>query len=363
MPNSQLFIIHGMGDYEKDWSLTIQRSIRDTFNSDFYKKVKALGFIEGFDLVEVTYDDVFEDWRRQWKEDAGAAAAAATSLGLDGGIAELLIELAQAPDGDDFFRTHVLDVVMYRFLRPLREEVRQKVRERILARLQAFPIGQLPSWSAIGHSLGTSVLHDSLHAMFTEPVDGMLLGDAYMPEYLFMIANVGKVLWSSGGDFYASKVRPHVLATKGICWKYCNFDHQLDPFTHVDRFDPPAEWFPAEVDKKRVYASVKLENDHVQHWNVHALSHYWSHPRVHCEIIRTLLDNPKIISATEQAKAVKAWEDSALEGAAKAKLQAELKGLQAKAKAGWAGLVKSLAAFRKRVIELGLYKPDGETVK
>lgn len=361
MPNTQLFIIHGMGDYAKGWSLTMQEDIRRTFDS--YKKVKALSYIEGYDLVEVTYDDVFEDWRRQWREDAAAAAAAATAVGLDSGVAEKLLELAKATEGDDFFRTHVLDVLMYRFLRQVREQARQKVRGQILARLHAFPAGQLPSWSAIGHSLGTSVLHDTLHAMFSEPVDGVLLGDAYMPEYLFMVANVGKVVWSSGGEFYASKVKPHVLATRGLCWRYCNFDHQLDPFTHVDRFNPPPEWFPEEVEKKRVFASVKLRNDDVQHWNVHALSHYWSHPDVHCEVIRTLLDNRKIISAKEHADAVKEWEEDAMAGAARKEVEAELKALQAKGKSGWAGITESLAKFRDKVIKLGLYEGDGETGK
>ena len=361
MPNHQVFIIHGMGDYEKDWSLNIQEEIGKTFAA--YKKVNALAYIKEFDFVEVLYDDVFEKWRQMWKADAAAAAAAASAVGLDSGIADKLVELAQSPTGGSFFQTHVLDVVMYRYLKQFREEVDQKVRERIMGHLDAFPVGQLPTWSAIAHSLGTSVLHNTLHGMFTHPVNGVLLGDAYMPAYLFMVANVGKVLWNLGGDFYASKVKPHVLETKGLCWKYCNFDHQLDPFTHVDRFDPPPDWFPADVEKKRVFANVKIQNDDVQDLNVHAISHYWSHPDVHCEIIRTLLDNPRIIDAQEHNDALVEWRKKALKGAAKAKLQAELKALQTKKKSDWASIAESLAEFRKEVIKRGLYKRDGETVK
>lgn len=158
----------------------------------------ALGLFGHFDFVEITCNHVFDKWRAQWKADADAAGAA-VALGLDSGLAGRLVALANGADGEDFFRTRVLDVILSRHLKQFSETVDQSVHKQILERLDAFPRGQQAQWSAIAHSLGTAVLHNTLHAMFTQPVDGVLLGDAYMPTNLYMVANVGKVLWNKGG--------------------------------------------------------------------------------------------------------------------------------------------------------------------
>lgn len=359
MSKHQVFLVHGMGNFEPGWSLALQGEIRKTFGS--YKSVAALALVDRFEFVEVTYNDVFEKWRKQWKEDADAAAKLATGLQLDAGVASKLVTLAKAPTGDSFFQTHVLDVVMYRYLKQFSAEVCQSVRKQILDRLNAFPKGQLPSWSAVAHSLGTSVLHDTLHAMFTQPVDNELLGDAYMPAYLFMVANVGKVLWNRGGDFYSSVVRPHVVDTMGLCWRYGNFDHQLDPFTHVDGFDPPSSWFPAGVARDRIYADITIPKDDIQELNVHSLSHYWSHPDVHVEIIRSLLDIPEIISSAEHSTALTAWRKNTLKANSKSKAQTELLALLAKKKTPWASVVQRLVDFRSAVLAEGLNATDGES--
>jgi hypothetical protein len=359
MAKHQIFLIHGMGSYETGWSLAMQAEIRDSFAA--YRKVDALGLIDRFDFVEIVYDDVFEKWRSMWKQDAAAAAAAATALNLDSGVADKLVSLADAPGGDAFFSTHVLDVVLYRYVKPLQQEVSQNVRKQILERLDAFPKGNLPQWSAIAHSLGTAVLNDTLHAMFTQTVDGVLLGDAYMPAYLFMLANVGKVLWNKGGDFYGSVVKPHPTETMGLCWKYCNFKHALDPIPQVDPFDPPAAWFPQHVDKDRVFADVEIPKGDIQDVNVHGLAHYWSHPSVHAEIIRTVTDIPELISQAEENAALKKWRAATLAATAKKEVQAELRALIARQTAPWSKVVERIFDFRRMVLEEGIDPREGES--
>lgn len=360
MAKHQIFLIHGMGNYDNGWSLLMQEEIRKSFAA--YRKLDALAMVDRFDLVEILYDDVFEKWRRMWKEDAAAAAGALSLLGLDSGVAGKLVSLAQSTEGDDFFRTHVLDVVLYRYVKQFQEEVNQNLRRKILDHLNAFPKGDLPQWSAVAHSLGTAVLHNTLHGMFTHPVDGVLLGDAYMPAYLFMIANVGKVLWNLGGDFYSSKVKPHPTETMGLCWRYCNFHHELDPFVRVDPFNPPKSWFPEHVARERVFADVEIPKQDIQDLNVHGLTHYWTYPPVHVEILRTVTGVPELISDAERNTALAKWRKHTLAKKALNEAQDELRRLSKMKTDGWAEVVQRLFEFRDAVLEDGIDKREGETL-
>jgi hypothetical protein len=208
--------------------------------------------------------------------------------------------------------------------------------------------------------LGTSVVHDTLHAMFTQPVDGTLLGDAFMPAYVFMVANVSKVLWK-GPNFYLSEVRPHVVDTMGLCWKYGNFDHQLDPFTHVDPFDPPIPWFPEGVPKSRVYIDVTIDAGDVQDLNVHALSHYLSHPSVHIPVIRTLADFEEAVSPAEVKKALDTWRKNRLTDKKLANAKKELGDLLNRELGPWEDVVQLLNDYRKLALDTGIDPREGES--
>lgn len=352
MSKHQVFLIHGMGSFEQHWSLDIQKQLRDIFAS--YKKVAGKNLIDHYEFVEITYNDVFEAWRQQWKDDAQSASIAATKLGLDTGVAQKLLTLAKASGGDSFFQTHVLDVIMFRYLTPVAEEVCQSVRKQILGRLNAFPQNDRPQWSVIAHSLGTSVIHDTLQAMFSQPVDGVLLGDTYRPYYIFMIANVSNLLWNREGNFYASDVRPHVVDSLGMCWKYGNFKHELDPISQVDPFSPPRDWFPADLPKSRVYIDIKIDKADIQDLNVHDLSHYLSHPNVHIPIIKTLLDWPEIISAPEEKSALSKWRSLSLQNAALTAAQNKLKGWLVSDPTLWPKIVQMMNDYRGTVINKGI---------
>jgi hypothetical protein len=96
------------------------------------------------------------------------------------------------------------------------------------------------------------------------------------PDFVFMVANVGKLLWNKGGDFYSSVVRPHTVDSLGVCWKYCSFVHELDPFPMVDRFNPPASWFPegtTPAQRPTFLFEGEIPARDVQDVNVHGLTH------------------------------------------------------------------------------------------
>lgn len=358
MAKHQVFIVHGMGDYNKDWSLDAQKTLNDAFAQ--YPLVKQFGLTGQFEFVEITYNHIFEEIRAQWQANATAASVALTAAGLATSAASRLVELANGASGDDFWRTHVLDVVLYRFMKPISERINQWLRREILTRLAAFPQNDQPSWSVVGHSLGSSVVNDTLHAMFTQPVDGVLLGDRFKPDFVFMVANVAKLLWNRGGDFYSSKVRPHTVDSLGMCWRYCNFRHELDPFPQVDRFKPPLHWFPegfGPEQRATFYADIEIEASDTRDINVHGLNHYLSHPAVNSVLINTLVGFEAVRASNVNA-ALKEWRTKKLSGAALTAAKAELKPLSANAQ-NWLQIIEMLLELRGLVIDQSTLR-DGE---
>ncbi|MGA8863300.1 MAG: hypothetical protein WBM09_03080 [Gallionella sp.] len=51
MAKHQIFLVHGMGDFETHWSLDVQKQIQDTFAA--YKKVASKSLVDHFEFVNV----------------------------------------------------------------------------------------------------------------------------------------------------------------------------------------------------------------------------------------------------------------------------------------------------------------------
>jgi hypothetical protein len=351
MAKHQVFLVHGMGDFAAGWSVGSQQVLRDAWSK--YQRIKELGLAGHFDFVEVTYNDIFEEIREQWRVNAAAAAGALSGTGLEDRAAQRLVALANAASGDDFARTHVLDVVMYRFMRQISERVTQSVRRQILDRLHSFAQNDTPSWSILGHSLGTAVVCDTLHAMFSQVVDGATLGERFKPDFVFMVANTSHLLWNKGGDSYASLVRPHSVDTLGMCWKYCDFSHELDPVPAVDAFDPPASWFPDGIktsERSTFYADVKIRAADTQYLNVHGLNHYLSHPSVHVGIVNTLLGY-EAATAAEAATVLANWRKKSLLQTELAKAKQQLLQSKISGQWTWQKVIDAIAQFRSLVLK------------
>ena len=121
MSKHQIFLVHGIGNFQQDWSLDVQKLMRDAYAQ--YAVTGTMGWDSDFQFVEINYNDIFEEIREQWRENAEAASQALIGSGLASTSAKQLVNLANGATGDDFFRTHVLDVVLYRFFKPVAERV------------------------------------------------------------------------------------------------------------------------------------------------------------------------------------------------------------------------------------------------
>jgi len=281
----QLFLIHGMGKQAEGWSAGMETAIRDAF-----KNVTALGtlsFDDFFEFVPIRYDNHFDDLRKQWADQAKKLMTFLGPLATAGELdatGKLVVKLAKAADSfqkDDFIRTHVLDVFLYRFASQSRHTVRTKVAEQILKRLDKLDKASLIRWSVVAHSLGTSVAHDTLHEMFSAPGKMQTtLGQLTFPSALVMLANVSRVL-ESDIDVYSSLVAPGAPAdpARFAVRQYINAFHEFDPIPAAAPFEPVSTWPAPGVRDDGLYTHRRISD--IENLDVHAAEHHLRNPKVY----------------------------------------------------------------------------------
>jgi hypothetical protein len=346
-----VFLLHGMGSFGPDWSLGIRGMLREIPQTYGYAKLKHNFALQGLQFVEVNYNDIFEKWRTQWREDAEKAAGAAQKLGMESGVASALLKLAKAPGGTSFFQTHLLDVALFHSFDFVSQEVQQHVRRQILAAVKPAGENQLATWSVVAHSLGSAVAAETLHGMFTHTVDGgPPLGDALKPQCVAMVANTSRLLWNKGAEIYDAHTRPGPHDDGWACWHYMDLRHALDPIPKARPFHPPpARWLPPNAPAAMAYTHVTLDEADVQHVNVHALQHHLGHPDIHVPLLTTLIQQPLAVSPQEHAKALAKWRARRLPQQALQQAQARLAALAPKGNAGLAQALKQWSDYRNDI--------------
>ncbi|KRB92538.1 hypothetical protein [Duganella sp. Root198D2] len=355
MSKHQIFLVHGMGNFERGWSDGVKQLLLQKFGA--YKALANDNYAGSFEFKEIVYGDVFESWRQQWKDDAAKAAKAMTDVGLSGGLSGKLVSLANSTSGNSFFQTHVLDVIMYRYLMPLTESVRRSIQSQVLGHLNSFPAYHLPRYSVIAHSLGAAVMYESFHAMMTDP-QGLPL--TFRPQNYFAVANVVRPLWNRGGTCYPSEMGPALSDDEGLCYRFGNYSHALDPFTAFMPFDPPEEgWFSPRAPKAAVYHNVRLPVEDLHDFNVHSFEHYVDHPDVHVPMLRALTGFEDLVTQAEHQKALTDWRKKSLKGKARDTAIDALRQLLVRNEAHYGKHVDALLAFRDIVLAQG--KADGES--
>jgi hypothetical protein len=300
-----LFVLHGMGRYTPDWAERAIQQLVGAADAYGYAWFAEHGALDRHVAIEpLAYDDVFAHYLAEWGASAGALGARAREFGVDlGGILGWL-EAADETE-HNFFWTHVVDVVLYRFFAIVTAEVRLRVRAAIATSLEAARRdGQLGEASVLAHSLGTSVAHDALALLGAQPIltpqgpnEAWLAGNHTFAN-VFMCANVSRVL-ETEPKVYASVVHPPGGGTgPAYVDAYYDFRHALDPFPMVRPF-APVGWGPRYVPTERC--------EQVLDFNVHSLEHYLADPRVHVPILRATVGRWAVTDA-EWAAARQAYD-------------------------------------------------------
>jgi len=298
-----IFLVHGMGRHKHDgadawWRPLVQQLIQSA---------SALGAppLTEENFVPISYDDALQKIVDNWQDKASAISKLGPLVGADK-IAEL-VGWMKAPDSKlgQFFWTHVVDVLLYRYFSLVREKVRASVARQLVTALEAAEKQDTVNAYIVAHSLGTAVIHDVLHQLFLWPSPGKT--KTYDPrrrkfDGLVMVSNVSRVLeWSPG--VFGSLVRPEGAGgTAGCVLRFVNVRHKLDPFWMPQPFNPPAEWIPPAY-KEGPEAKFRLvEVSHLHEANVHGLEHYFKHPAAHCALLRTIFGD-QVISDDDLAQA------------------------------------------------------------
>lgn len=306
-----LFVLHGMGKHPANW----EKEIKDTFNAamkefpTFRKGASSNSYDKLTDkvrVVPISYDHFFETQRKKWIDDANSVLKvmkASPGSVMEAQMSEVeatnLLHIQSGLEKDDFFNTHVLDVLLYRFTN-IGERIRVRVAKSIVDVLAPTDSGT-HSFSIMAHSLGTSVIHDTLHALYShkkwreDRVNKTFSPSGYQASHLILLANVSRVLQSSskGAKAYESKVKP---GSGGVCNRMLNIAHDFDPFAQVKPFSPGDKWLAGRKDK---YEHVLLNS--VTQTNVHSLTHYLENPSVHVPILRAFTSRKSITEAQEAA--------------------------------------------------------------
>ena len=207
---------------------------------------------------------------------------------------------------DNFNRTHWLDVALY--LSNLGVRVQLEVARQITALLREFNSGgNLNSRRLviIGHSLGTTVLHDTLYLMWSGGFEHdrsiNLSGLALKFDALFQLANTSRLLKTIvDPTSKETSVRP---AASGMVERMYNVNHQYDPIALVKAFkiNDLSRWLPGEDFPEDLYLDLKLEGIH--DLNTHSLSHYLSDPRLHCYLFNEILPGFRFSDCYKKRKA------------------------------------------------------------
>jgi hypothetical protein len=332
-----VFLVHGMGAHDNTWAEDSIDILRKAYES-FELLSLFTSFDERFEFVAVRYDDIFEELRAQWSQDAQPVLDLLNAGKLPkSGVTELA-KLGDAATNDDFIATHLLDVFLYRFVPQIGERVRRQVADGILGRLKSEP-GPW-HWSILGHSLGTSVVHDTLHQMFTDADIGPTMKRA-RAKLVMMVSNVGRLLEQPGMDVYKTISHPSADPLRGVCGYYFNVKHEWDPFPRPKEFRPTDDW--PDVVTRAQGRFRRIEINAFASKNIHSLEHYLGNPRVHAPFFR-LLSTPSLIPDEHFHDAVAKYEASTPLGAFE-KLQKQLKDLQIADEASWQQVIKAFGQF------------------
>lgn len=144
-----LFVLHGMGKHKSDWHKEITASLDLAVKSyPLLKDEKLSNFAK---IERINYDDIFEEQRKRWTEDASKVIRKMTekkddkhSRVLGDFEADKLYELQDGPAEDYFFNTLVLDILFYRYTF-LGEVARIRVAKNIVSTLES-QIGAVTPW-------------------------------------------------------------------------------------------------------------------------------------------------------------------------------------------------------------------------
>lgn len=351
MAKHVLFFVHGMGKHDATWHLPGLTVLRNAFGD--YEAFRGANFDELIDAVPVVYDDLIETWRQRMAADfAGFRAALLGGLDpLDNSRATAVNRQLDKIQGwigagePGFVWSSAMDVVLYRFFATLAMAIDVTVAKQILEKLKQ---GNFLTWSVVGHSLGTSVVHNSLNSLYGTGIDGRppLHPAETRPRAVMMVANVSRVLQRESAKVLEGRVMPGPLSAGRLCGFYLNARHRLDPFVYPSPFNPDL-WPDAATFATSAYQHLQPSHIHFEPgdlYKVHDFDHYLTNPRVHVPLFRALFGASLIPDA--EFATVKTQFDAAVLSSNVDRARDKLEALLPAPSANWQKLIELIKRLR-----------------
>lgn len=292
MSKHVLFLVHGMGDTVPGWSRPVQNLIKQKYN--LYAVSNRQKFDSHFAFKEINYNHVFEGHIEKWKDNGAAVTNVLEASGIDSDLLDTLMGFTSKTARKEFASTHILDVILYRFMKGIKSQVISHISEQLVGKLNEAQT--VPPYSIICHSLGTAVMHDVMQANLT--TDHFPLSTAHgLPEVYMTLANVSRVLEDSDSNVYASAVRPELKDRNKLygCNQFISVAHALDPFTKVKTFKPAWKKGASKPLNNLRYDSFQpVSISGLTGFNPHDFEHYLQHPKTHVALFRNLLTKRSI---------------------------------------------------------------------
>jgi hypothetical protein len=295
-----ILLVHGMGVHGADWATEAITGIRKAANTYALGGTLSTDIAKGKVAIRtVEYDSQFTQILTRWGKDSRALADYITTNSL--AVPANLIGWLRNADTteNNFVWTHLVDVILYRFFSEITTSIRIHVMQQVAAAWsEALATDSTARVTIVAHSLGTSVVHDSLALLSTKPpagCDGFLAGDRRLAG-IFMVANVSRELETTPGVYDSTIAPPSVRGSQAYCGRLINVHHELDPFTAPRRFRPA--WGGDDYTDIRTTA--------IREFNTHSFERYIDDPRFHVALLRSVFGYDAV-SETAAAAAIAAY--------------------------------------------------------
>lgn len=317
MSRAYVFLVHGIGKHSEGWSkpwqeqfaeelrryrpFTPTRSARDKPLEDYVR------------FIEIGYDSVFEGYAARWGDLAGMLAD--TEVIDQPDLVHALRWVANHDQANDapsrFIWDNILDAALWYSLPQARAAVVADVAGQLVRGLRELldENGALDRAHCVGHSLGTSVLHDSLISLTLQRDlhEGVLDPAHFKWRSIAMVSNTSRLLKAfkplsrmlglEAYHPYRSWLRPGL--SHSLTHTFFDVRHQLDPITWPRRFEPFG-W------DGNGFVPIRIE-----HFDsparVHDFSHYLRHPAVHLQLLRSFVGNAGLGTSIEIQRVAKAY--------------------------------------------------------
>lgn len=340
MGTHYILCVHGIGAHSDNW-VEDQDDGGQSFKELFFELVEKYPNVKNeldgkVKLVPIHYNDYFERIIDHWQTHLDTLLSFQGSgelmLSSQGYVKEIAEKAKQAEDAQEFWRTHIMDLVLFAGLGSIKEPVLLYVAKQILERCREA--GPYDKFSIIGHSMGSSVVEKALKKLYNEDINNDTLKGDLKFRSICLIANCAYTLSRDHGSFYLSDFKPSG-ANDGMCERMFNVNHRWDPVGQFKPFDPDSEMDWLHPEDTWRYTDIQLKR--LSSSNVHSINHYFRDPSLHIPYLRMLCDTdqpqgaPLVskISAEEELQAQTAFLAKTPLGTYKS-AYADLKALDAK---------------------------------